>query len=255
MPNLKKITVRGVPLWMDLDDQILARHYDSHGAYEEMEFELFKKAIRPGMNFIDIGAYVGDHTVFMSNFAGPEAKGYAIEAAPGNYELLVKNLEENNIKNVKAIHAAAMNYNGETEIFLSSRNHGDHRVYDAHDEAMFYEQRRTSVKIPCMTIDSLNFIPSIVKIDVQGAEMKVFAGMTKILSTNIILFCEYWPYGLSRFGQPPTDMLHLLTNYGFSIFEISEEKRDIIPVNINELTNRLQGTEHCNLCCFKEKKE
>lgn len=255
MANLEKILVNGNRIWMDTDDQILPKYYaKNNGIVDPFETKLLQKTLKLGMSFLEIGAYVGDHTVFMGKLIGPTGKGIAIEAAPSNYHLLGLNLLEYSLKNVKAIHAAASNYNGELDIFLSSKNHGDHRIYDAKDETTFRETKRDKHTIPCMVMDELNFIPELVKIDVQGAELAVFEGMKKILSSNIILFCEFWPYGLRKFSgaQGPEKMLDTLSSYGFSIMEIDEKNSQLKPVNKAELIKRFPGFGFINLLCKKD---
>ncbi len=67
---------------------------------------------------------------------------------------------------------------------------------------------------------------SFVKIDVQGAEGGVLAGMKKLLQRNprVKIVSEFWPAGLKMFGTDPCEYLEALSNVGFSFFEIDDRK-------------------------------
>ncbi len=252
--NLKKVAVNGIEIWMDMDDKILPRYYEKNGSVDPYEMQLLDSSLEPGMTFLEIGAYVGDHTVHMAKKVGSIGKGYAIEAAPQNYLLLEKNLSEYNLKHVNAIHAAATNYEGEITMYLSSKNHGDHRIFNANDESVFNEAKRIPTNIPCITADSLNIQPDLVKMDVQGSELAVFEGMNKILSQQVMLFCEFWPYGLRKFSgeNGPAEMLSLLQDYGFTIYEIDEKKNQLKTIDQEELLSRFPRFGFVNLLCRKQ---
>ena len=72
------------------------------GSFEPFKMELFKEAIKPQMVVVDVGAYVGYHTVLASRLSEPQAKIYAFECDPKNYRFLVHNVKLNNCTNVAA---------------------------------------------------------------------------------------------------------------------------------------------------------
>ncbi len=81
------------------------------------------------------------------------------------------------------------------------------------------------LRVPLASLDSLWPLPStphFVKIDTQGAEGHVFAGMSLLLgecprSTWVI---EFWPFGLSRAGTDPERFLATLAEAGFTMREL-----------------------------------
>ena len=57
------------------------------------------------------------------------------------------------------------------------------------------------------------------KIDVQGFEMSVLKGATRVLAENrnIAVLMEFWPYGLRKAGTDPRELLAFARDLGFSV--------------------------------------
>lgn len=95
----------------------------------------------------------------------------------------------------------------------------------------------------------------VIKIDIQGAEMLALRGMEQLLcqSPNLIMFSEFWPLGLSRFGSHARDYLSLLRYHGFQLYEIDEVSRSLRPVANEELLQRYTPElgNYTNLLCVK----
>jgi hypothetical protein len=85
----------------------------------------------------------------------------------------------------------------------------------------------------------------VVKIDVEGAELDVLAGMGRILSENpdIALVAEYGPSHLARIGITPKAWFKAFTDAGFVAYAISEpsgvcrkvtssDLKDVVSVNL-----------------------
>ena len=65
--------------------------------------------------------------------------------------------------------------------------------------------------------------PTVVKIDVEGAEMKVLHGMEQLLDSVEILYCEI-PHSMLANGKVSgEDVRNLLLTYGFEL-EVLDER-------------------------------
>jgi hypothetical protein len=66
----------------------------------------------------------------------------------------------------------------------------------------------------------------LVKMDIQGYDFFGFMGMRTTLkrSINMILFGEFWPYGLEKSGIRPETYLKELENSGLHVTFIPEKK-------------------------------
>ena len=93
-------------LWFNTGDREMGMVMAS-GQYEPRSVELLKSIIRPGMKCIDAGAHIGFYTCLMASLVGKTGKVYAFEPMPSHFELLLKNIEENQLQQrVKAYNLA-----------------------------------------------------------------------------------------------------------------------------------------------------
>jgi FkbM family methyltransferase len=166
------------------------------------------------VHMLDIGANIGVISIGLL-LANEIGSAVAIEPAPNNYDLLVKNVKQNGLSERMICLRMAV---GDTEstltMELSPINLGDHRVRsnptedagERHDES---SRRTIQVQsLPLPRILELPEIrnsgmgtPSMVWIDVQGYEGYVFAGAKDTLGSGIPTVSEIWPYGILRAGM------------------------------------------------------
>ncbi len=106
----------------------------------------------------------------------------------------------------------------------------------------------------------------LIKMDIQGAEGEGLAlrGMLETLakSPEIVIFTEFWPWGIEETGESAAGFLRELMRAGFRFKAIDENKRQLTDVpDIEQLIARhdkLQyaGTDfrrsHANLICIKD---
>ena len=115
---------------------------------------------------IDVGANIGNHTVFFSRFLKYDSI-VAFEPDFENYAILTKNLRLNEAKNVHPVNAALGNYNGTINLFLNNRNFGMHQVMN----------EPGGKPVPIYTLDISGFDDvTLIKIDVEYYEPQVLEG-------------------------------------------------------------------------------
>lgn len=134
----------------------------------------FKRfGIKEGDTVIDIGANIGAFSIQAGTTA---TKGivYAFEPVEKNFVLLKKNIEANNLKNVKAFQAAVLDKDGKAKIFLAKTN-GSHSIYPGNKKSKdFAKVDSTTLKkiLSENRIKKCDFL----KIDCEGAEYKILFG-------------------------------------------------------------------------------
>ena len=149
------------------------------------EVDLLRK-IRPylkeGMVYVDIGANIGNHTVFFSKICKAE-KGYVFEPQRNIFEILKKNVLINGLSGKTELHNVCLGKTEGTCDLTSFR-------IENYGATSFRESPLGSY--PVVSLDSLN-IPNVdfIKIDVEGAETDVLLGAEKTISRdNPIVWCE-----------------------------------------------------------------
>jgi len=152
---------------------------------------------RQGETVVDIGAHIGKYSIIASKYVGQSGKVIAIEAHPGNLEVLNRNIKLNGLTNVIALNYAV--YSRETKIKLYLPGQESHyTIYNTIMSSRQNAREDTFVEVNANTLDNLleqNGISHEVnwmKIDVEGAELEVLKGASKILSKskNIAILLE-----------------------------------------------------------------
>jgi hypothetical protein len=104
-------------------------------------------------------------------------------------------------------------------LFISLDTTGEHSLY-----------RKGIRNIPCKTttlddyLKHYSYKVDVIKMDIEGGEMKALAGMTEVLKANskLILFTEFNLKGFPE-GVTPYDFISFLRNRGFTVYKICEE--------------------------------
>jgi len=90
---------------------------------------------------------------------------------------------------------------------------------------------------------------------VQGHEYKVFKGMQDFLKyqEHIIIFSEFWPYGIKLAGDEPINFLKSILSLGFKIYEVNWKTNRLLIVNdIYEFVQKYNvNNEWCDLLLIK----
>lgn len=71
-----------------------------------------------GSIVIDIGAHFGRYTIIASKRVGPNGKVIAIEADPGNFEILNKNIKLNKLNNITSLNCASYSKEAKLKLHL-----------------------------------------------------------------------------------------------------------------------------------------
>ena len=124
----------------------------------------------------DIGANIGNHSVFFAANTQKNAHVYSFEPVPDNFSLLQKNISDNALQEKVSLYQFAL---GEESGFAnmqfeSEGNMGTTSISDTGD-----------IDVEVKILDSLNLPkPDFVKIDVEGSELSVLRGMQQLLKES-----------------------------------------------------------------------
>jgi FkbM family methyltransferase len=217
-------TVFGATMAGNTEDRI-QRHLFYFGVWEPNLTEFLRGRLREGDVFVDVGANIGYFTLLASRLVGPTGKVLAIEASPKIFAKLSDNLTRNRSNNVEAINAAASDRKGTVQIFFAS---------DANIGATSTISRKGSSYECDMAADSLDALLAqkavtnvrFVKIDVEGAEWLVVAGMGGLLKSarpDLEVLVELMPTFLHAHGKTVEDVFAIFAGYGFWPYHIEND--------------------------------
>jgi FkbM family methyltransferase len=183
--------------------------------------EEFLGLLREDDSVWDVGAGFGMYALFASGRIGARGSIHAFEPEARIRLLLERNIGLNNAPSV-SIHPLALgDTDGTVALFPSdSPNMGTSSLAHRHD----YPVRDPASDVPMQRGDTciergMAPPPTVVKIDVEGAEGKVLAGLSATLASGSVrmICCEVHPHLLPLFGTSAGAVESVLRASGFQI--------------------------------------
>lgn len=154
--------------------------------FNMMEPEQTKKiaeVLQRGACFIDIGANVGYYTILASRIVGTQGSVIAFEPVLRNLAYLHQHIVINRVQNVRVLTMACSD-NFSLGRFLMPKTYAE--GYLGEGESSVDISSSSTTLVPTITLDTiveeLKLSPNVIKIDVEGAELKVLRGAEKTLS-------------------------------------------------------------------------
>src|SRR5262245_6158372 len=209
---------------------------------------------------LDIGANIGHFTVELANRVGPRGQVHAFEASPFVIPFLAKNIQRNDIEHVTIHNFAASDAEGSIS-------------FNAPDGASplgsirkITERETIQLTVPCAPIDAmLQQLKCVTyaKIDVEGAELKVLNGMSKLIARDrpivaievtdgwlrtlggtakaVCVFFLEQKYILYRIDRDHPEILFDVPAEQFELFAVPHERAstfEVLPPSIPWITSR-----------------
>lgn len=166
-------------------------------------------------DIIDAGAFTGDTSLPLSRYTNKTI--YAFEPFEKSFELLNKNIADNNIENIVAINKSLGNLNGERTLYLSGNNIQG-ITSDSHIRAYDNE-----IKVQETTIDTFvsenNLNVGYITIDVEGAELDLLNGAINTIKTQKPILVISLYHKASDFFEIIPWVADLGLDYEFEIFK------------------------------------
>ena len=210
----------------------------ARGKYEPEVVAFLVEHCRPHDIAFDVGANVGYHTMLLSSLVGPDGQVLAFEPVPTTAAWLEETLRRNDLANVTVLRtalgasagAARMRVGPAAEAGLAHlvdstagyRSHftGETRVIDVPIDSI--DQLLTAGELP---------MPTLIKIDVEGAELQVLRGASETLATvRPTVVTELWGSENVREGR------RLLESFGYRVSSL-RRWRDLVGGSEVEVEN------------------
>lgn len=171
--------LRGARLALDLQSE--KDHW--LGTYEPLVQDAIERLLQPGQVAYDVGANIGYTSLLLAEAVGPAGLVVAFEPLLVNFRRLCENLDLNaQGKWVEAVNAAVGDQGGWAQ-FLVHSSGAMGKLSGSAGREIQYEHE---IPVKIVTIDDFVLkhdrrAPNLVKIDVEGGERAVLAGMRKVL--------------------------------------------------------------------------
>jgi FkbM family methyltransferase len=195
--------------------------------YDAMQARLFAEGLNAGDTALDVGAHAGQYALIMAARCGPGGHVAAFEPDPHARRMLQQNIALNPQLKAPVVEAlAASDAPGEAVLYSQGGNAqsslartgiGEHVA--AHAETF---------TVPLVTLDGYVAdkrlaTPRWVKIDTEGAEIRILKGAPKLLASDANLLCELHPYAWAEFGDSFDELSALVRASGRRIRFLDED--------------------------------
>jgi FkbM family methyltransferase len=219
---------------------ILRIHPESRQAFEQFcyisppmvsEMNMFLKLVKERQRLLDIGALYGIFSLVFASLS-PDKKALAVDASPIAFARLLYNVHRNDFSNVRTIECAvsdkvgtlAMHYEQE-QVVAAGTDRGSNIISI---------QTKTGDALCC----SENFRPDVIKIDVEGHEIKVLKGLAETIKETLpLIFLEVHPRRILEEG----DSLRFLASF-FDELDYTAQFNSGEPFQLSRFQD-LQSTE------------
>jgi FkbM family methyltransferase len=222
---------RELPFFKDIIDYRLSRHprlyllVERFRGWVNWDKRVYLSFVRPGDTVLDVGANVGAHAIFLSHLVRGAGRVLAFEPLAPNVDALGETIRRRaRTDNVTIFPLAVGNPgNARHEVVISAPG-DDLTQASLHLQAAGSWARDARVREFEALLTSLdaesavNALASIdfMKIDVEGGELDVLKGASRILARHRpLIYCEMSEEWAGAFGYAPQDLFKFVRSLGY----------------------------------------
>jgi FkbM family methyltransferase len=204
------LTTDAGPLWIPASDGVMRPFMEERGTWEPDEGKLLGEFFRPGLRFLDVGANVGYFSLLVAHRC-PGAVIHAFEPHPLTSQVLALNAWSSGAD--ITTHALALSADDRIlALTTAPSNLGDTRSRASEAATMLTPAASLDTVLPGAAFD-------LVKIDVQGFETEVVAGMIGMIrrSPGVVIVAEFMPSALRDRDLDPVAVLASYEELGLDL--------------------------------------
>lgn len=174
--------------------------------------------LAPGGVFLDVGANVGFFSLLAARAVGATGSVHAIEPVPSNARQVEINAAANGFANISVVEAAASSTSGTTTLLLA-----EHPGGAVVASAGTPPDPAGSLEVRTVTVDELVRSgalrpPTVIKIDVEGAEVDALEGMVETLREHRpVVVCEVDGADDSSLATRRSEVVAVLERCGYEV--------------------------------------
>ncbi len=196
------------------------------GEYESETSLLIQRLLKPGETMIDVGANIGYFSILGARAVGASGRVFAFEPMPRVRERLERNIALNQLTNVSVRSEALSDGSGPSAFYAGPTDDtglASLRPLAGSQQVDVMRARFDDLWNPSERV-------SLIKIDVEGAEMAVIRGMSECLkrdAPHVIL--EVTDDYLRVMGTSAESLVTHLLGFGYSMYRITNGP--LVPIS------------------------
>jgi FkbM family methyltransferase len=198
----------GKGLWVNLDPRYETTY--AEGQYEPVIQQALSQHLQAGSVFYDVGSHIGVVSMFGAQLVGMTGAVLAFEAAPENVSRIEEHLTRNSLHQIRVIPCAVWSSGGRIRFECASPQSSRNEGAVATDATVRGEN---TIEVDAVALDDFakgNPLPTVIKIDVEGAEADVLRGSEEVFrGSKPVLICEV------HHGRAADDVTRWLEERGY----------------------------------------
>jgi FkbM family methyltransferase len=238
-------------------DLEVGRSLAQHGEYGLDEVRYHLGYLNNSSKVLVVGTHVGALLIPLAKAVG-EVVG--IEANPETFRFVQMNVLLNGLTNVKLLHLAAGDHNGEVDFLMHRCNTGASAVVSgdiARGDPRAFVDSPQIVKVPMRRLDDAltSHAFDLVIMDIEGAEYAALQGMPKTLAASRRLQIEVIPHlAESRARITATQFADILSQHFVSACVLGSPESEAKPEPTREVIHRIfaQHGRGCDILLEKQ---
>ena len=226
-----------------------------HKVYEPYFLSIIKRELKEGDTFVDIGANIGQHSLFASACVGVNGKVISFEPIPRIYDQFLSSIKEN-IKNARegynniSVHNLGCGESDKTlNIYSNNKNMGGSSLINMGQSTSHTEIKIVKADSFLEKLKKIDFI----KIDVEGYEYYALLGLQETIQKyKPKIFLEYSLDAYNYTAESPDRnhgklILDLLFTHGYTVYDLEDNDKVLDTDSFdNYMQNKISQT---NLLC------
>ncbi len=201
--------------------------------FDALQVDMLSRGIRSGDVVLDVGAHHGQYGILMAAFAGAAGTVVCFEPDPYARVMLERNVALNPDLRPPRVEVLALS-DAAGEATLFSRG-GNSQSSLARSGVEFGDDHGAeSVRVQTETLDGYlartnTSTPSWVKIDAEGAEIRILQGAVGLLAGSANVICELHPYAWTEFGTTFEELETLVASAGRRMVVLGTDRPVVAP--------------------------
>jgi FkbM family methyltransferase len=214
----------GMKMALDLTDWSQRRTYFTGRYYQEDLEDLLSALLRPGDNFVDVGANIGLVTLHAAAIIRNNL--WSFEPNPEVYRRLMEHIEMNALDGRRVLNKGLGKERATLSMKLFGRHTGKATLVELQPGSSI---RAVPVEV-CRGDEALSELdttrPTVIKIDVEGFEVPVLEGLEETLNGDVAVVIEVSRSWLERAGNSAEQLHSMLESRGLKphCFELQERR-------------------------------
>lgn len=220
--GMKVRTQDGFLMWCDPKD-FIQRTVIETGRWDYEVADAIRAHLKPGQLFCDIGANIGYFSLLAAHL---KAKVVTFEPQPRCAQAIDRNFSLNGFPRPELHQVALSDADAEMTLYLEGDGNTGAASMRIRDGATITVRTRR-------LDDVLTEKPAIIKIDVEGAEVRALSGASRILSgpDRPIVICEVSEFSLKQLRSSKDELFALMASHGYKADIISKVRRSNATTN------------------------